>query len=55
MPLRLGNAELGNWNAAFGKQPIRYFSGAIDEFLMLSRAWSAQDVKDFYLQSRPPL
>src|SRR5262249_39714564 len=55
-PLRVGAAELGNRNVASfsGKQPVRYFSGCMDEFLLFSRALTAQEVERFYAQSRPP-
>jgi hypothetical protein len=49
-PLRIGNAEIGNWNFASFRvsQPIRFFSGCMDEFLMFSRALSHQEIERLY-------
>ncbi len=57
VPLRIGDAELGNWNIAprLSSQPIRYFSGCMDEFMLFSRALSAQEIATFYQEGRPPL
>jgi hypothetical protein len=54
--LRLGDAEIGNWNVASRRHqhPIRYFSGCIDEFLLFSRALGADEVERLYEQGRPP-
>jgi hypothetical protein len=53
--LRVGPAELGNWNATYGaKQPIRFFSGAMDEFALLARPLSATEVGKLYEETRPP-
>jgi hypothetical protein len=54
--LHVGTAEIGNWNIASfqGKQPIRFFSGCIDEFMLFSRPWSKEEVEQFYEQTRPP-
>jgi hypothetical protein len=56
IPLRLGDAEIGNWNIASHRNgsPVRYFSGCIDEFLLFSRALSGQEVERLYQQGRPP-
>jgi hypothetical protein len=55
VPLRLGNAEIGNWNVAGyrNKTPIRNFNGGIDEFLMFSRALNAEEVARLYASGRP--
>jgi hypothetical protein len=57
IPLKIGDAELGNWNIAPGRsrQPIRYLSGCMDEFMIFSRALNAQEITTFYHQGRPPL
>jgi ferric-dicitrate binding protein FerR (iron transport regulator) len=57
VPLRFGDAELGNWNAARfrNKNPVRNFTGGIDEFLLFSRALSGAEVERLYAQGRPPL
>jgi hypothetical protein len=56
IPLRLGNAELGNWNVGFRRHnhPIRYFNGCIDEFMLFSRALGPREVERLYTQGRPP-
>ncbi len=55
IPLRIGNAEIGNWNAGPGqhRQPIRNFSGCMDEFMLFSRPLSAQEIEQLYNQGRP--
>jgi hypothetical protein len=56
IPLRIGDAELGNWNMATHRNitPIRFLSGSMDEFLMLSRPLSADEIGQLYAQGRPP-
>jgi hypothetical protein len=56
LPLRIGNAELGNWNIASHRNPspIRYLSGRMDEFLLFARALSEQDIERLYEEGRPP-
>jgi ferric-dicitrate binding protein FerR (iron transport regulator) len=56
IPLRIGDAEIGNWTVGPRKHthPIRYFSGCIDEFLLFSRALSEQEIERHYTQGRPP-
>jgi hypothetical protein len=57
LPLRLGNAELGNWNpAGYGtRSPIRNFNGCVDEFWMFDRALTGPEVDRLYTLGRPPL
>jgi hypothetical protein len=57
IPLRVGNAELGNWNIAAHRNafPIRYMSGCMDEFLLFARALGGQEIERLYAQGRPPL
>jgi hypothetical protein len=63
VPLRLGNAEIGNWNisAYHNRQPIRSLSGCVDEFLLFSRALRDQEIEQLYTHGRrrsslgPPL
>jgi hypothetical protein len=57
LPLRIGTAELGNWNPATfrTKSPVRNFTGCIDEFVLLARALTGEEVERLYLQGRPPL
>ncbi|HEY1191954.1 MAG TPA: LamG-like jellyroll fold domain-containing protein [Gemmata sp.] len=46
-PLRPGRAELGNWNPASRADavPIRHFSGRMDEFSIVARALTADEVR----------
>jgi hypothetical protein len=55
-PLRIGNAEIGNWavGSRGSHQPIRNFNGCIDEFLLFSRALSGPEIEQLYEQGRPP-
>lgn len=39
-PVRLGIADLGNWNDGGPRVAIRHFSGAMDEFMLFSRVLS---------------
>jgi hypothetical protein len=57
IPLRVGDAELGNWNIATHRNssPIRFLTGCMDEFMLFSRALSDQEVEQIYVQGRPPL
>ncbi len=57
LALRVGDAELGNWTAAMyrTRNPVRHFTGAMDEFLMFSRPLAGAEVEKLYSQGRPPL
>ena len=47
VPVRLGVAELGNWNnPGHDKTAIRNLSGAMDEFALYARALSAQEIAE---------
>lgn len=58
-PFHVGPAELGNWNASGfpGDDPflIRNFSGAMDEFLLFSRALNADEVHTLYSEGHPQM
>jgi len=58
-PFRLGPAELGNWDARSGPDPapilIRNLSGALDEFALFSRALSAAEIRELFVQGKPDL
>jgi hypothetical protein len=56
IPLKIGDAELGNWNIATHRNPspVRFFSGCMDEFMLFSRALGDEDVKQLYEQGKPP-
>jgi hypothetical protein len=55
LPLRVGDAEIGNWNIAShrNRSPVRYFSGCMDEFLLFARALSGREVERQYALGRP--
>jgi hypothetical protein len=57
IPLRIGEAELGNWNLASHRNstPVRYFTGSMDEFMLFSRALDDDEVERLYKQGRPPM
>jgi len=45
-PLRLGDGEIGNWSPPEGyPHPIRSLNGRIDEFVVLSRAMSLEEIR----------
>ena len=56
-PFRIGPAELGNWNArGFPENDpfmIRNFCGAMDDFCVLGRALSEEEIRVLYSQGRP--
>jgi hypothetical protein len=37
------------------RNPVRHFTGAMDEFLMFSRPLAGAEVERLYSQGRPPL
>ena len=55
VPLRIGDAELGNWNVASlrNSSPVRYLVGCMDEFMFFSRALSEQEMERIYSLGRP--
>ena len=56
-PYRIGNAELGNWNAVGfpGNDPflIRNFAGVLDEFCLFGRALGDAEVRTLYTDGKP--
>ena len=56
-PLRIGDAEIGNWNSASRRNdnPVRYLSGCIDEFMLFSRALADEEIERLSEYGRPPL
>jgi hypothetical protein len=55
IPLRIGDAEIGNWNPLYRSDyPVRHLSGCMDEFLLFSRALDGQEVERHYTEGRPP-
>jgi hypothetical protein len=57
IPLRIGDAELGNWNVATHRNntPVRFLTGCMDEFQMFSRALDDAEIERLHAQGRPPL
>jgi hypothetical protein len=57
LPLRIGDANIGNWNLAArrARAPIRYLSGCVDELMVFSRALSDREIERLYTQGQPPL
>jgi hypothetical protein len=57
-PYQIGEAELGNWNVG---QPgktvppffVRHFNGAMDEFIMYSRALSDREIRQLCREGKP--
>ncbi|MEJ6579710.1 MAG: FecR domain-containing protein [Akkermansiaceae bacterium] len=58
-PFRIGAAELGNWNPRgfSGNNPfhIRNFSGAMDEFLLYSRALTSDEIERIHSEGSPEI
>jgi hypothetical protein len=53
-PLVLGNAEIGNWQAqGQHSYPIRSLNGRIDEFFILSRVVSPEEMASIYRAGSP--
>jgi hypothetical protein len=55
IPLRFGETEIGNWNIStlHNSTPVRYFTGAIDELMIFSRALREQEIEGLYTQGQP--
>jgi hypothetical protein len=47
--LLIGAADVGNWSG----QSLRHLSADMDEFAVLSRAMSADEIRDYYLKGKP--
>lgn len=47
-PLRIGNAEIGNWNPANSKgtAPLRSLNGKMEEFVILQREMQAEEIRE---------
>jgi hypothetical protein len=43
-PLRIGDAEIGNWQHQGKGHPIRSLNGRIDDFFILSRAMTPEEI-----------
>lgn len=55
-PLRLGDAEIGNWQPAdltSNPTPIRSLNGRIDDFLILGRALAADEIAELHRAGLP--
>jgi hypothetical protein len=53
VPLTLGAVELGNWAGAKNRNAARGFQGRMDEFALLARALTAEEVRALYESGRP--
>jgi len=55
--VNVGTAELGNWPyrswAAGTKWEQRHLNGAMDEFFILGRACSSEEIKEMFVKGRP--
>lgn len=51
-PLRLGAAEIGNWQAKGKNHSIRSFNGLMDEFLIAKRAMTPGEIRELYTAGR---
>lgn len=52
-PLRIGDAEIGNWQAQGRGEPIRSLNGRVDEFLVLKRALRPGEVAELHRAGHP--
>ncbi len=53
-PLRIGDAQLGNWNPEIHKvHQLRSLNGRIDEFVMLSKPLAPGEIQAMYEAGRP--
>ncbi len=55
VPLSTSSLEIGNWSPSGGDpmEPIRAFNGRMDEFLIFSRALSADEIQKLWEIGRP--
>ncbi len=51
--LRIGAAEIGNWQPIDKHQPIRSLNGRLDEFVILERSMNAQEIHALYTSGLP--
>lgn len=47
-PLRIGDAEIGNWQHQGKGHPIRSLNGRIDDFFIIARAMGAEEIQRIY-------
>ncbi len=52
-PLRIGDAEIGNWQHQDKGNPIRSLNGRIDDFFILSRVLSPEEIQAIYRAGLP--
>src|SRR5262249_7056824 len=57
MPLRLGNAEIGNWGVARtgDRNPLRSFNGRMDELALFGQALTAEEIQALYESGKTEL
>jgi ferric-dicitrate binding protein FerR (iron transport regulator) len=56
IPLRIDEAEIGNWNIAEHRNntPIRFLNGALDDLMLFARPLDGEEIHRLYEQGRPP-
>lgn len=47
-PIRLGAAELGNWQAQGASHPLRNLNGRVDEFMILNRVLGVSEIIEMH-------
>ncbi|MCB1076585.1 MAG: hypothetical protein KDM64_02050 [Verrucomicrobiae bacterium] len=52
-PLRIGDAEIGNWQSEGRDNSIRSLNGRIDEFVILGRVMSGEEIRAMCEAGRP--
>jgi hypothetical protein len=52
-PLRIGDAEIGNWQAEGRDNSIRSLNGRLDEFVILKRALTAEEIRAMHAAGLP--
>lgn len=52
-PLQIGNAEIGNWRPEQKSHPIRSLNGRVDDFAILRRAMTGEEIAQLYQAGNP--
>lgn len=50
--LRLGDAQIGNWSSQGKSHPLRSFNGTIDEFMILQRILTPEEIGEIFAVGR---
>ena len=51
--MRIGEADLANWNDPIWEDSIRTLNGRIDEFAIYAAALSSEEIAEIYKSGRP--